>query len=543
MSGSRDKQRRKKRGGGFDLGQNDKDFQQAEAKRKQTKKAVTTLLIIAVVAVIVLVLNSNLFYRNMTALRVGDTRFSITDMNFYLSQVALQGGGFDEAANMAQQSALLHQRAVAEGLTISPELQEEADETVRFFREDFGDHMFDSAGGFVIAQFGRGMNLRILRERVEFDALGRTYVNHFFETLMDSYSEADLEEYYLEHRDYYDRVLFRLYEFPLETEEAEDGEYEIPVTLPATIDEDEDADDAEDAEDADDADEAEDSEDAEDADDADETEDAEDAEEAEIVEVPVDALGAAQFVLAAAEADGEEGFLSALATATGQTEASIAALTNNNEARIAVSLAPYGEWLLNDSRQAGDTTLIEDEEFIYVLYFLGVEDNRYYTSNVRHLLIRPEEVGAFDEDMDPLEFATLHAAAMVTARERAEEILAEWRAGDATEESFAELVREYSDDYRGEPEPGLFEEINRQTGFVPEFLDWAVDPSRRAGDVEIVETQFGFHIMFFSGHNTERYHRHTLAAIDMSSAAFTDWLDEATEANPPQRTFFARLVG
>jgi len=561
MSGSRDKQRRKKRGDGFDLGQNDRDFAQAQAKRKQTKTAVIVLFLIAIVAVVVLVLNSNLFYRNVTALRVGDTRFSITDMNFYLTQAQQQQMGgwdavidedtlFDTAAEIAQRSALLHQRAVAEGLTLSPEQQEDVDETIRFWREDFADQMFESSGGFIRAHFGRGMNLRTLRDRVEFDTLGRAYADHFIQSLLDGYSEAELEAHYLEHRDNYDRVIFRLFELPL-NEELEDGDFETPLPLPAPIEELEDMEETEEADEAEDAEEAEDADEDADAEEADEDED-EDTDETEdeadtaTVDVPVapGPLGTAQTVVAAG-ALGEESFLSALSAAMGFSEEEATIVTMRNETRSMVTFFDYGEWLLDDSRAAGDTTFIEGEEVIYILYFIGEEDNRYHTSNVRHILITPEDIDRFDEDMEPLEdmeIAALEAAAMLAAGSRADEVLAEWRAGDATEESFAELAREYSADYRGEPDPGLYEDLNHQTPFVEEFLDWSMDPARQVGDVEIVQTMFGYHIMYFSGHS-EMYHRHTLAANDMSSEAFTEWLDEAIEENTWQRTFFARLVG
>jgi len=541
MSGSKDKQRRKKRGDGFDLGQNDRDFAQAEEKRKQTRTAVIILFLIAIVAVVVLVLNSNLFYRNMTALRVGNTSFSITDMNFYASQ----HGDFDTAAEAAQRSAILHQAAVAAGLTLTPEAQAEIDEIIRFYREDFGMHMFESANGFVLAQFGRGMNLRVLRERVEFDTLAGLYPEHFTESLIDSYTETELEAFYMEHQDNFDRVVYRVFGIPLDIEEPEDGEYEIPVPLPGAIDE-EDLEALEDADEADETDELDDTEDEsdelEDADDADEDEEAEpEVEEAPIAE---GALGTAQLVVAAAEASGEEGFLTTLASAMGFGAEDTDMLTMRDDARVTLPMFAYGEWLLDNARQPGDATFIEGEDVIYVLYFLALEDNRYYASNVRHILIAPEPVDHFDEDMEPrdeLEVAALEAAAMLEASTRADEVLAEWRAGAATEESFAELVREYSADYREEADPGLYTDLNHQTPFVTEFLDWAMDPVRQVGDVEIVRTQFGYHIMYFSGHS-DMYFRHILAANEMSSEAFTEWFEEALEASAPQSTFFTRLV-
>jgi len=117
------------------------------------------------------------------------------------------------------------------------------------------------------------------------------------------------------------------------------------------------------------------------------------------------------------------------------------------------------------------------------------------------------------------------------------------RAGEATEESFIELVREYSDDYRGEEDPGMYADITRHSGFVRPFLEWAVDQSHSPGDVGIVETEFGFHIMFFSSFNYEgRNLRYSLAERDKSTTAFQEWLLEAREAITWNPTFFSRLV-
>ena len=34
---------------------------------------------------------------------------------------------------------------------------------------------------------------------------------------------------------------------------------------------------------------------------------------------------------------------------------------------------------------------------------------------------------------------------------------------------------------------------------VQAFNDWLFDPSRKPGDTDIVETEYGYHIMYFSG--------------------------------------------
>ena len=37
---------------------------------------------------------------------------------------------------------------------------------------------------------------------------------------------------------------------------------------------------------------------------------------------------------------------------------------------------------------------------------------------------------------------------------------------------------------------------------VSEFEDWSIDPARKEGDVGIVETTYGYHVMYFEGTKT-----------------------------------------
>lgn len=78
----------------------------------------------------------------------------------------------------------------------------------------------------------------------------------------------------------------------------------------------------------------------------------------------------------------------------------------------------------------------------------------------------------------------------------------QWQEGEATEESFAVLANTYSEDGGSNTTGGLYEEIHIDASYVPEFKNWAIDFTRKPGDVEIVQTTYGYHIMYFvSGEN------------------------------------------
>ena len=113
-------------------------------------------------------------------------------------------------------------------------------------------------------------------------------------------------------------------------------------------------------------------------------------------------------------------------------------------------------------------------------------------SAVRHILIQPEQ-----DSTDESGNAIASEAAWAAAKTEAERILKEWRAGEATEETFAKLANTYSTDGGSNTTGGLYEDVNADVSFVANFKNWAIDENRQPGDVEIVETEYGYHIMYF----------------------------------------------
>jgi len=77
------------------------------------------------------------------------------------------------------------------------------------------------------------------------------------------------------------------------------------------------------------------------------------------------------------------------------------------------------------------------------------------------------------------------------------EVYAEWEAAGFTEEKFLELNNLYNED-SSITNGGLYENV--QPGqMVTEFNDWMFDASRKTGDHGIVETTYGWHIMYYAG--------------------------------------------
>lgn len=116
--------------------------------------------------------------------------------------------------------------------------------------------------------------------------------------------------------------------------------------------------------------------------------------------------------------------------------------------------------------------------------------------DVRHCLIMPE--GATSAT---IRTETFSDEAWAAAEAEANELLENWLGGDKTEESFAQMANENTDDGNdsngdGEKDGGLYTGVT-QGQMVEAFENWCFDESRKAGDTGVVKTEFGYHIMYF----------------------------------------------
>ena len=109
---------------------------------------------------------------------------------------------------------------------------------------------------------------------------------------------------------------------------------------------------------------------------------------------------------------------------------------------------------------------------------------------------------------------------------KAEEYKAEWEGMGATEENFAEVAAKYSADSNA-AQGGIYENVFKGQ-MVAEFEDWCFD-DHKVGDTGIVETDFGYHIMFYSGDSKTTY-RDYLISNELANADYDDWYNGLVEA-------------
>lgn len=178
---------------------------------------------------------------------------------------------------------------------------------------------------------------------------------------------------------------------------------------------------------------------------------------------------------------------------------------------------PGLDWLFSSDRKAGDSYQYSTS-VVYVIAPASIQDRN--TVNVRHILIAPET----DSNTEAKNATDKQWAA---AYKKATKILDEFNAGDKTEDSFAKLAKDNSTDTGSKDNGGLYEDVVPGQ-MVNSFSTWCFDSSRKAGDTDIVKSDYGYHIMYFVGKGDLKAWQYTakqkLASADSTSA--TDKLEK-----------------
>lgn len=153
-------------------------------------------------------------------------------------------------------------------------------------------------------------------------------------------------------------------------------------------------------------------------------------------------------------------------------------------------LSYYSDWVnaLNPTDAEIEAFFTENEEYYAAS---GITKDTKYV-DVRHVLLMPEG-GETGEDGYPVYTDEAWEACL----QEAEEIYGNWQQGDLSEESFAQLAKDHSEDGNAST-GGLYENVYVGQ-MVETFENWCFDATRQVGDHGLVKTPFGYHIMFFSG--------------------------------------------
>lgn len=148
----------------------------------------------------------------------------------------------------------------------------------------------------------------------------------------------------------------------------------------------------------------------------------------------------------------------------------------------------FGDWLFHPERQTGEITVVSASGSASVLYFLSRALDATPVFSSRHILFRERT----DEDN-------------LSALDRARAVLKEYESGKPSEDRFAALAREHSEDLSTAPRGGYMEQVIPGT-LLRAYEDWCLDPARSKGDTGLIEVEgSGVYLVYFISTGSESY--------------------------------------
>lgn len=499
--------------------------QQAALKEAKQTKMMTTAFVIGMVVILVIAISvgisqqitaSGMRERNTTALTINGHELSNAELNYYyidgVNNFYSQNGqyaalfGLDTAAPLNEQVYdastgdtwadyfletakstatnvyTLNDAAKAEGFTLPEEYANNADSIISNMSLYAGLYGYADAEAYVKAMYGNGASLDSIRNYIEMSLIAEAYVNAHQENL--SFTEDDIRAADAENEDKYSAFSYNYY-YLAASRFLEGGTTDEEGNTTYS-----------------------------------------DEEEAASVAA---AEEAANTIVSSGFTSVEEldAAIAALPINADSTSAKSTTYTDNSYSSIDADLVT---WLADDARQAGDTAVIPnldstngDTLGYFVVCFNSVNDNAFALKNVRHILVSFQ--GGTTDSYGTTTYTDEEKAAAKTG---AQEILDAWKAGDATEESFAALATEKTDDTGSAANGGLYEDIYPGQ-MVTAFEDWCYDSSRKAGDTGIVETNYGYHVMYFVGDSDINFRDYQIKS-DLTSAAQEAWYSSIVNA-------------
>ena len=472
------------------------------------KKVVAIVLAVAIVgfAGFKILESTGVIDRAVTALKIGETKVSAAQFNYYYTMayndVANQAYqyeqtygynplGFDSslppdeqdstqkdedgnvlkwsevikqsAVTIAQQTVGYYNEAVAAGVTLTEDQQAEIDETVETYRKQAAENNY-SLNAFLRTYFGAGFNEKTFVRQLEMELLAQNYTEKKQAEINDGITDEIVSAEYKENQKKYDYADVRYYTISFKTLTKTEGETDEALAARQK------------------------------------------AENEKLVAAAKDL---------AAKATDEAAFIEAVKaynkSETDTTKKAAAATL----ASLTSSIGEDGaEWVFAAGRKAGEVNTFSGEKAAYVVFVLKPS----YTSNsvtVRHCLV---SFDAKDEN-------NVTDAEKKAANEKANKLLK--GLGDKiTEDAFAEMVKGNTADEASAETGGLYENIRVSDNFVENFEAWSFDPARKAGDTGIVETEYGYHIMYFVSDNTDDVDWKATIKSSMANEQLTEYQTE-----------------
>ena len=200
------------------------------------------------------------------------------------------------------------------------------------------------------------------------------------------------------------------------------------------------------------------------------------------------------------------------------TEASVKLEDVTGTTLVSTFSQAASDWAYAAERAVGDVTVVETSKGYAVLY-MAVLPHKDMSKpvDVRHILIQ------FDTTTDESGNTVALTSAEKEAYYQQAQAIYNQFLENPTEENFATLANNNSDDTGSNTNGGLYEDVH-VGDMVTAFNDWCFDPNRKPGDSGIIETNYGYHVMYYVGNDNEETWKSTVRSTLASDAlsAFDD---------------------
>ncbi len=409
----------------------------------------------------------------------------------------------NQTVETIKQTSFLYQQAKEAGLELNEGDKKKIEDTVEKFREQadtYGKSGSDdtskgySLNAYLRKQYGNGVNTSFLKKQLEKESLISKFQEYKVKELKKGYSEDKINTEFNKDPDSYLYVDLRMYQYSLDTLEANEGENDKELRK--------------------------------------RQQKSDDKVKANAQELKNKAKDEKSFINIVKEQNKDTADFDADAQTKAYSMQKGSAASQSGIAAVNEDLA---NWAFDKNTKANDKKLIEvkdTENNTVSAYIVAIMVNPKHdtdTVSVRHILFK-----TVNDDGTALPDSELKAAKV-----NADKALADWKAGDKTEDSFADLATELTEDTGSQSTGGLYEAVAPNT-MVKEFDAWIFDANRKAGDTDIVKTDYGYHVMYFvekTGSAKDNTIRTNLANAD-----FTSFLTEKLEGDEYATAFGSRRV-
>ena len=141
-------------------------------------------------------------------------------------------------------------------------------------------------------------------------------------------------------------------------------------------------------------------------------------------------------------------------------------------------------WAFDALRSVGDTTVINESNGSYTVYFITAAPKReeYNTANLRTVLFSPENYSTDNE-----------------AKHAAELCLKDLRLAAFSEDAFLEKAKDYSADEATKSTGGLYENLKKDSlSYADEVKNWVFSKGRKPGDSALIHSEkYGWFVLYF----------------------------------------------